>query len=97
MKKSERQFDADKHELAGKELKANNTALLAQALQPSWTAQSGPAFRAAVRRHGPPAGYEHRSSTAVFWINMHRAAIGVEAFTAKDFMSLAGDYVSRFV
>jgi hypothetical protein len=45
----------------------------------------------------PPAGYEERSSTAAFWITMHCAAIGVEAFTAEGFKSLAGDHVSQFV
>ena len=49
-----------------------------------------------IQRHDPPDNYEHRSSTAVFWINMHRLAIGDDAFTAEGFVSLAGDAVKRF-
>ena len=96
VKRGNHQFEDEEDRLAVKELKASNTALLAKALQPLWQAQSGSAFHAAFLRHGPPTGYEARSSTAVFWINMHRLAIGAEAFTTKGFVSLAGDAVRRF-
>ena len=96
VKRGIQQFEDDMKQLAERERKASNTALLARALQPSWQPRSSSAFQAAIQRHGPPPGYEHRSSTAVFRIHMHRLAIGEDAFTAKAFVSLAGDVVKRF-
>ena len=94
--RGEHQFEDEDDMLAVKKLKASNTALLAQALQPTWQARAGSTFHVASQRHGPPAGYESRSSMAVFWINMHRMAIGAEAFTAEGFVSLAGNAVKKF-
>ena len=96
VKKGIQQFEDDMKQLAERECKASNTALLVRALQPSWQPRSSSAFQAAIQRHNPPPGYEHRSSTAVFWINMHRLAIGEYAFTAKAFVSQAGDVVKGF-
>ena len=91
------QFDEEHRQLYVRERKMKHTALLARALRPSWQARSTSAFQAAIQQHGPPAAaYAHRSSTALFWINMHRLAIGAEAFTTKGFVSLAGDAVRRF-
>ncbi len=74
-----------------------NTALLARALRPLWQARSTPAFQAAIQQHGPPvAAYKHRSSTALFWINMHRLAIGDDALALEGFVSLAGDVVKGY-
>ncbi len=89
------QFEDDMQQLDVRERKASNTALLRD-LQPSWQPRSSCAFQTAVQHHGPPHGYEHRSSTAVFWVNIHRLAIGDDAFAAKGFVSLAGDVVKRF-
>ena len=89
-----RQYDTDVEQLAERALKSSNTALLARALQPAWQAQSDSACLTILQSHDPPPGYEKRSSTAVFWINMHRLAIGAEAFTAGAFVSRAGDYIN---
>ena len=67
VKKGKRQYDADVEQLVEKALKSSNTALLAQALQPAWQARSGSAYNAALQSHGPPSGYEDRSSTAVYF------------------------------
>ena len=91
-----RGFDDDMKQLGVRERKASNTAILARALRPSWQPRSSSAFHAAIQRHDPPDNYEHRSSTAVFWINMHRLAIGDDAFTAEGFVSLAGHVVRSF-
>ena len=96
VKNGERRFADDTEQLGVRERKASNTALLARALLPSWQSRSSSAFQAAIQRHDPPDTYGHRSSTAVFWINMHRLAIGDEAFTAMGFVSLAGYAVKRF-
>ena len=75
VKKGKRQYDADVEQLVEKALKSSNTALLAQALQPAWQARSGSAYNAALQSHGPPSGYEDRSSTAVLFLNQ-RAPLG---------------------
>ena len=64
VKDSIRQFEDDMKQLAERERKASK--LLARALQLSWQPRSSSAFQAAVQHHGPPHGYGHRSSTAVF-------------------------------
>ncbi len=96
VKDGQRGFDDDMKQLGVRERKAGNTALLARALLPSWQPRSSSALQEAIQRHDPPDKYEHRSSIAVFWINMHRLAIGDEAFTAEGFVSLTGDAVKRF-
>ena len=96
-RKSERKFDAGEDAVDVMQDKADNTALLAEALQDGWEPRTTSEFRKATRRRAVPAGYEKRSKEAVYWIKIHCAAIGEEAFAAKDFKSLAGDLVSRFV
>ena len=91
------QFDDEKKQLSVRERKMKNTALLARALQPLWQARSTSAFQAAIQQHdSPAAAYKHRSSTALFWINMHRLAIGDDAFALEGFVSLAGDIVRKY-
>ena len=90
------QFDEEHRQLGIRERKMKHTALLARALRPSWQARSTSAFQAAIQRHGPPATYERRSSTAIFWINMHRLAIGDDAFALEGFVSLAGDVIRNY-
>jgi hypothetical protein len=88
-----RRFADDTEQLRARERKAVNTALLARAVQPSWQSHTSAAFQSAIQLHDPPDGYGHRSTVAVFWINMHRLAIGDVAFTAAGFESLAGDAI----
>ena len=92
-----REFEDENRQLCVRQRKMKNTALLAWALRPLWQARSTPAFQAAIQQHGPPAAaYEYRSSTALFWINMHRLAIGDDAFGLEGFVSLAGDVVRSY-
>ena len=91
-----RRLEAEEKQLYMRKRKAKNTGLLAKALQPSWQARTTSAFQAAVQQHDPPDKYAHRSEEAVFWINMHRLAIGDAAFKAEGFMSLAGDVVQHY-
>ena len=96
LQKGVRGSKTEERQLRERDRKARNTGLLAKALQPTWKARTTADLQAAIQQHGPPDKYKHRSSEAVFWINMHRLAIGEETFEAEGSMSLAGDVVQHY-
>ncbi len=92
IKKDNQRFLDEAKSVAKQAPKAENTALLARALQPSWEAQKVPTVCAALQTADdaitvPPPGYE--SQAASFWINMHRLATVQAEFTAGGFKSRA--------